>query len=75
VQTVENVVIDYRSFKATLPDGFNPTTLQFWMSTNDGNRVFKAIDNVRLALPEPTSILIMALGCTLVAGMSRRRSS
>jgi hypothetical protein len=74
VQTVENVRIDYRSFKDTLPDGFNPSTLQFWMSTNDGNRRFKALDNVRLVVPEPTSIAMMALGCALVAGLPRRRS-
>ena len=73
VQTVERVVIDYRSFKDTLPDGFNPTTLQLWMSTNDSNRRFKAIYNVRLAVPEPASILLIALGCALITVMPRRR--
>lgn len=73
VQTITEVTIDYSAFKETLPDGFNPSTLQFWMSTNDDNRVFKAIDNVRLtqAIPEPASAMLVALA-VLGAGSTRR---
>lgn len=73
VQTVQNVVIDYSAFKDTLPSGFNPSTLQFWLTTNDDNRIFKAIDNVRLAVPEPASLLLASLGGVAVAGLRRRR--
>jgi hypothetical protein len=72
--TVLSVTIDYSSFLNTLPNGFNPSTLQFWMSTNDSNRRFKAIDNVRLSgeVPEPTSaaLLLTAMG---LFGLIRRR--
>jgi hypothetical protein len=74
VQTVERVVIDYRSFKDTLPDGFSPTTLQFWMSTNDSNRIFKAIDNVRLVVPEPATMGLIVIGCGMLLGARRRRA-
>jgi hypothetical protein len=73
VQTVERVVIDYRSFKETLPEGFVPTTLQFWMSTNDSNRIFKAIDNVRVVVPEPATFGLVLVGCGMFLGSRRRR--
>jgi hypothetical protein len=75
VQTRDKVVIDYRSFKDTLPDNFNPTTLQFWMSTNDSNRIFKAIDNVRVVVPEPATFGLIVIGCGLLLGSRRRRFS
>lgn len=73
---VQSVTIDYSSYKASLPNGFVPSTLQFWMSTNDDNRVFKAIDNVRLAnsIPEPGSaaMLVALLGTAAVPAGRRR---
>jgi hypothetical protein len=75
VQTVLDVTIDYRSFKATLPDAFVPSTLQFWMSTNDDNRIYKAIDNVYLTIPEPASAMLLALGGLLAVGVARHRRS
>ena len=71
--TVLNVAIDYRPFKETLPEGFDPQTLQFWFSTNDDNRPFKAIDNVRLvAVPEPATVGLAAFGGLLLAARRRR---
>lgn len=72
VQMRQNVKIDYSTFKDAIPDGASLTTLQFWMSTNDGNRVFKAIDNVRL-VPEPTSLALMAMVPTMLLLAARRR--
>ena len=74
MQTRDKIVIDYRSFKDTLPDNFVPSTLQFWMSTNDGNRIFKAIDNVRLVVPEPATFGLIAIGCGMFLGARRRRA-
>jgi hypothetical protein len=75
VQTLTSVVIDYRSFRDYLIENghTSPSTLQFWMSTNDSNRVFKAIDNVRLLVPEPASIVLMGLALLGLVGMTRRR--
>lgn len=74
VQTVLNVKIDYSSFRDYLVTNghTSPSTLQFWMSTNDDNRIYKAIDNVRL-VPEPTSIVLFGLGGLMFAGVLRRR--
>lgn len=72
VQVKENVKIDYRSFKDAIPEGASLTTLQFWMSTNDGNRIFKAIDNVRL-VPEPSSLALLAMIPAMLALVARRR--
>jgi hypothetical protein len=72
VQTRENVKIDYRSFKNAIPDGASLTTLQFWMSTNGDNRIYKAIDNVRL-VPEPTSLMLLAVIPAMLALVTRRR--
>jgi len=72
VQTRENVKIDYRSFKNAIPDGASLTTLQFWMSTNGDNRIYKAIDNVRL-VPEPTSLMLLAVIPAMLAPVTRRR--
>ena len=46
--TVLSVAVDYTPFLNTLPNNFVPSTLQFWMTTNDDNRIYKAIDNVQL---------------------------
>src|SRR5262249_51819772 len=75
--TVLNVTIDYSSFLATLPNGFNPSTLQFWMSTNDSNRRFKAIDNVRLTgeVPEPMSAALLMSAVGMLALIGRRCKS
>jgi hypothetical protein len=72
VQMRENVKIDYSSFKSSIPDGASITTLQFWMSTNDSNRIYKAIDNVRL-VPEPASLALMAMVPTMLLLVARRR--
>jgi hypothetical protein len=72
VQMKENVKIDYRSFKDAIPEGASLTTLQFWMSTNDSNRIFKAIDNVRL-VPEPASLALLAMIPAILALVARRR--
>ena len=77
VQTVMNVTIDYTPMLNFLvTNGFSaaspPAVLQFWMSTNDANRPFKAIDNVRL-IPEPASMGLLALGGLHIA--SRRRTA
>ncbi len=75
VQMVQNVTIDYSMFKDAIPGGASLTTLQFWMSTNDSNRIYKAIDNVRLvaAVPEPTSLALLAMAPTMLLLVARRR--
>lgn len=75
IQTVLNVTIDYSSFRdAVMSAGFGsgntPGVLQFWLSTNDANRPFKAIDNVRL-VPEPASLALLGVGG--LAMLRRRR--
>lgn len=72
VQTVLSVVIDYSSFRDYLVTNghTSPSTLQFWMSTNDDNRIYKAIDNVRLT-PEPASLGLLGIGGLLM--LARRR--
>jgi hypothetical protein len=72
VQMKQNVKIDYSTFKNAIPGGLSLTTLQFWMSTNDDNRIYKAIDNVRL-VPEPASIALAAVVSMLLALVGRRR--
>lgn len=76
VQTVLNVTIDYSAFRDNLVlNGFGPgnlpSTLQFWMSTNDSNRRFKAIDNVRLT-PEPASAALLGLGGLMMSARRRK---
>lgn len=74
--TVLSVAIDYTPFLNTLPNNFVPSTLQFWMTTNDDNRIYKAIDNVQLdgAVPEPASLVLFGLGSLAMLGVARRRS-
>lgn len=60
VQTRVSIAIDYRAWRDS-HGGTSPTYLQLWMSTNDSNRRFKAIDNVRLGVvPEPTTLGLLA---------------
>lgn len=60
VQTRLSIAIDYRAWRDS-HGGTSPSYLQMWFSTNDSNRVFKAIDNVRLAVvPEPGTIAAVA---------------
>lgn len=70
------VAIDYTPFLNTLPNNFVPSTLQFWITTNDDNRIYKAIDNVRLdgAVPEPASLVLFGLGSLAMLSVARRRS-
>lgn len=72
VQMRQNVKIDYKSFKDAIPDGLSLTTLQFWMSTNDGNRIYKAIDNVRL-VPEPASLALVGIAVAAPLFVRRRQ--
>ena len=74
VQMRQNVKIDYSSFKSSIPDGASITTLQFWTSTNDSNRIYKAIDNVRL-VPEPASLGLLASVVGMLLMLTRRRPS
>lgn len=72
VQTKTSIVIDYRAWKAGL-GGTAPSYLQMWFSTNDSNRIFKAIDNVQLIqVPEPATLTALAGTAGLV--LARRRS-
>lgn len=60
MQTRVSMTIDYRAWRDS-HGGTEPGYLQMWMSTNDSNRRFKAIDNVRLAVvPEPTTLAAVA---------------
>ena len=72
VQTRVSMAIDYRAWRDS-HGGTSPTFLQMWMSTNDSNRVFKAIDNVRLAVvPEPATLALLA-GAGVMAVRRRPR--
>lgn len=75
-QTVLGVAVDYRPFRDYLVTNghTSPSTLQFWMSTNDDNRIYKAIDNVRLVsvVPEPASLVLLGLGVVMVLVRRRR---
>jgi len=73
--TVLEVTVDYGDFRdAILAAGGDPNGfLQIIWSTNDDNRPFKAIDNVRYeVIPEPASLGMLSLGGVALLGRRRR---
>jgi hypothetical protein len=67
-----NIALDYRHIKDTWLANGTPGWIELIFAAQGSNRNIKYIDNVRLIVPEPASLALLALGCVAVSGLRRR---
>jgi hypothetical protein len=64
----------HQPFSAVLAQGFIPTGFEFFYSKSGDSAVTGYIDNVATVTPEPTSLVVLGIAGSLLAGSRRRRA-